>query len=258
MPRQRKISQEIVHDEHFNSMSIGAQLVFIHLIAVSDDCGVVPIGEHSFVPIVAPPKGVDGRACLDEIVKMGLGYRIEYKNQPYFLFKQESFLRHQSYIVNKRIESQYLHISSVEFDKIQWVSIDDQLPINCRAMVGKGKGKGKEAKDKIQSTGEIPVELKNEKFEKVWGEFQEHRKQIKKPMTGLAMGKMLARLARSPSEACAMLEQSIEQGWQGVFELKTNGHAPEQSLTERAAEMKRIADENERRREETKKRENKR
>lgn len=63
--------------------------------------------------------------------------------------------------------------------------------------------------------------LDNQKFIDAWCEFIEHRKEIKKPMTELAIKKMLKKLAAYPSDiATAMLDQSIENGWQGVFPLK--------------------------------------
>lgn len=63
--------------------------------------------------------------------------------------------------------------------------------------------------------------LNNQEFFDSWCEFIEHRKEIKKPMTELAMKKMLKKLAAYPgSVAIAMLDQSIENGWQGVFPLK--------------------------------------
>lgn len=141
----------------------------------------------------------------------------------------------------------------------------EPLPSSSEGAKDKDKGmdkdKGKvvsvESKDTVDSTGEIPVELKNEKFGKVWAEFREHRRQIKKPLTDLQGRKLLSRLARSPSEAVAMLEQSIENGWQGVFDVKANGNGHE-SPEERARLMKEIADEKDRIYKETQERERKR
>ena len=49
---------------------------------------------------------------------------------------------------------------------------------------------------------------------------QLHRKQIKKPMTPLAETRMLNKLSKNSVDiAIRMLDRSIENGWQGVFEL---------------------------------------
>lgn len=67
----------------------------------------------------------------------------------------------------------------------------------------------------------IPDHLDTPEFLKTWSDFQEHRRQIKKKMTDLAKDRMLKKLGRYPVEiAINMLDTSIENGWQGVFEPK--------------------------------------
>jgi hypothetical protein len=55
--------------------------------------------------------------------------------------------------------------------------------------------------------------------------FAEHRKKLKKPMTDYAkkllLGK-LKKLGHTEEEQIAILNQSIENGWQGIFELKAD------------------------------------
>lgn len=56
--------------------------------------------------------------------------------------------------------------------------------------------------------------------------FIEFRKSIKKPMTDKAIKLMLGKLdklAKDDQEKIAVLEQSILNGWQGIFELKDKG-----------------------------------
>lgn len=64
----------------------------------------------------------------------------------------------------------------------------------------------------------LPVELQPN----VW-EFVEHRKQIKAPMTELALKKMLNKLndlSGGDTRKCiAILDQSIANGWKGIFQL---------------------------------------
>lgn len=67
----------------------------------------------------------------------------------------------------------------------------------------------------------IPDKLDIPEFIKTWSDFKEHRKQIKKKMSDIAIARMLKKLGRYPVEvAIQMLDTSIENGWQGVFEPK--------------------------------------
>lgn len=68
---------------------------------------------------------------------------------------------------------------------------------------------------------QIPESLKTDEFETAWTEWVEFRRQLKKPLTALGAAKQLKKLAELPvSEAVAIIEQSIANGWQGLFPLK--------------------------------------
>lgn len=58
----------------------------------------------------------------------------------------------------------------------------------------------------------------------IWHDFKEHRQKLRKPFTKraeqLAIAK-LERLSDKPSERIAIINQSIESGWSGLFALKT-------------------------------------
>lgn len=80
------------------------------------------------------------------------------------------------------------------------------------------------------SQWDVPPALVSIDFEDAFFDFMLHRKQMRKPLTQLAGERILARLAKYPiNVAVAMLCQSIENGWQGVFELKNgNGNGAHQ------------------------------
>ena len=66
---------------------------------------------------------------------------------------------------------------------------------------------------------EIPSELDTEPFRAAWSDWLTHRKQIKKPVTELAATKQLKALAkRGTHDAIRAIEQSIANGWQGIFD----------------------------------------
>jgi hypothetical protein len=73
----------------------------------------------------------------------------------------------------------------------------------------------------------IPESLNTPQFASAWVDFTEHRKEIKAKMTPRAANMQLKKLSGySPNTAIAMIEQSIANGWKGIFELKqsTNNH----------------------------------
>jgi hypothetical protein len=63
-------------------------------------------------------------------------------------------------------------------------------------------------------------------FNEALNAFAEHRKKLKKPMTDYAKKLLLSKLkklGRTEEEQIAILNQSIENGWQGIFALKHDG-----------------------------------
>lgn len=59
-------------------------------------------------------------------------------------------------------------------------------------------------------------------FVNAWDEWLQHRREIHKSVTASTARRQLDKLAKAgPVVAVAMIEQSISQGWQGLFELKT-------------------------------------
>ncbi len=71
----------------------------------------------------------------------------------------------------------------------------------------------------------------NEELRTALWEFIKMRKLIKKPMTDRALKGIfnkLDKLGRSDGEKIAILDQSIQNSWQGIFELKEPYEEPEQ------------------------------
>lgn len=65
------------------------------------------------------------------------------------------------------------------------------------------------------------VTLDCDEFLNTWGEFVQFRKELRKPLTETGGKRLLKKLSQhSTPDAIAMLEQSIENGWQGVFDVK--------------------------------------
>lgn len=72
-----------------------------------------------------------------------------------------------------------------------------------------------------ESQWEIPESLQTIEFEDMFMEFLEHRKQIRKIVTQLGGERLIKKLSKYPASiATKMLEQSIENGWTGIFDVK--------------------------------------
>lgn len=83
----------------------------------------------------------------------------------------------------------------------------------------------KEKKEKKTTQVTFPKELDTPEFHKAWKAWTQHRKELKKTLTPSTMKMQLKKLARLPvSTAMAMLEQSIQNGWTGIFTVKENDY----------------------------------
>ena len=65
--------------------------------------------------------------------------------------------------------------------------------------------------------------LEDIKFLEVWLDWVEYRKEIKKPLTNTAAKRQIKLLSSySIQVATAMVDQSINMGWRGIFPLNVN------------------------------------
>lgn len=71
---------------------------------------------------------------------------------------------------------------------------------------------------------EYPPSLDNDEFKVAWGDWMVFRAEIKKKLTPTTIRKQLTQLEKmGVHNAIASLEQSMKNGWQGLFEVKANG-----------------------------------
>jgi len=92
----------------------------------------------------------------------------------------------------------------------------------------------KEKKEK--KTTPLPPELDTLEFQKTWREWIQFRIEKKAKLTPSTIKSQLKKLAKLPVEtAIAMLEQSISNGWQGIFTVK------DENLTQTPAEQPKSA-----------------
>lgn len=78
----------------------------------------------------------------------------------------------------------------------------------------------------------------SKKVEEVFKEYVEHRKKLKAPMTDLAIAKAISKLNQmydNEKDQIECIEQSIINGWKGLFEIKKTTHTKEVSMAKRGS-----------------------
>jgi len=80
----------------------------------------------------------------------------------------------------------------------------------------KHKEKSPSEKQKKKKTFELPDYINPD----VWKAFVEHRKKLRAPMTDNAKNLIISKMDKLSGNPNSILNQSIESGWKGVFELK--------------------------------------
>jgi len=67
------------------------------------------------------------------------------------------------------------------------------------------------------SVSDIPSELNTPEFQQAWENWQQHRKEIKKPLTVKSVEMQMKEfMAWGPSGAVEAIEHTIKKGWQGI------------------------------------------
>lgn len=84
----------------------------------------------------------------------------------------------------------------------------------------------KENKEKKTKYFSLPVELDKKITPEQWNEWQDYRKEIKKPLTPTAISKQVKFLTEQPNPA-ECINTAIMNSWQGLFEVRGNGQTPQ-------------------------------
>lgn len=131
-----------------------------------------------------------------------------------YLIRDESEMTH-SFRLNKQYEIE----TGIETKPVQKLNQK-----RFRNYTGSGLDSKPTKERKKENNIELPENLNTEEFLATWNDWTAYRKEIKKTMTERTQKMQLKKLSDYPvGTAIAMIEQSIENGWQGIFELKDNG-----------------------------------
>jgi len=203
--RIRTIKPEFWVDRKVSSLSYFARLLFIGLWNHADDEGRFKsdprILKGALFPLDDKTTVADLDGGLRELSGSGLVVLSEIDSELYGLCP--NFKKHQ--VINKPTPS-----------KLPEIREDSgSTPVALPHGNGSGKGNG---------NGTIPDDLKD--IEKEIGLYLKHRQEIKKPVkeTGLeALYSKIRKMRVEGIDVKSLIEESISNGWQGLFKPKTEG-----------------------------------
>lgn len=143
---------------------------------------------------------------------------IQIKNwQKYQSIKdKQTYNEYMKELMRKRRSEQKLLVSNDVSNSVNNVSSQEERNKNKEERI-------KKEEEKNNSKGEFRIYSDNEKLQDAIKAFAEFRKASKKPMTQHAVDLMvnkLAKMAQTDDDKIAILEQSIVNGWTGIYEVK--------------------------------------
>lgn len=181
--------------------------------------------------------------CLDELTNLGLikktrftKYGNEYELNLSFshdgvfikFTSKKSLLVKKFYIKGKEI----LLLKVKKFDTQQTLSTNTNKDTN----INKGK------KVEVKKFDPLKVSTPKHVNYRVWCDFVEMRKQIKKPLTERATTLLINKLIGFGVLANESLEQSIESGWSSVFPVKNQSNNFNQLQNTRMQELQQLSE----------------
>jgi hypothetical protein len=114
------------------------------------------------------------------------------------------------------------------YDAITDTNAIAELQLDCNSaaievQTIKSNKRDKTTKSPQDEIHELLSSFPSDPFQRTWQEWEQYQKEKKKKLTLTMIRQQLKLLAAySEAEAIAMIEQSIRNGWQGLFELKIN------------------------------------
>ena len=155
------------------------------------------------------------RSALKELKEKGYFYRRQVRENGRiadieYVICEEPFLVDENLVVEKQ---------QVENQVVENQVVEKRPQLNTNTLNTK-ESNTKKSKETVQDVLEmIPEELRE-----TAEAFVEHRKKLKAPMTGHALELAIKKAKKYANDdldtTIAIMEQSIENGWKGIFELK--------------------------------------
>ena len=265
MAEKRMFAKTIIDSDLFLDMPVTAQLLYFHLCMRADDDGFIN----------NPKRIMRDVRCSDDDMKMLIAkdYVIPFESGVIVIkhWRLHNYIQKDRYkpslcdeknllTTNKNKVYERMDTECIQIDNkmdTECIQIDNKMDTECIQIGDTDKNrldknrldknrldKNRLDKDKMSdSIGQkCPMDRENKtcspELEDALNAFAEHRKKLKKPMTDRAKELMLSKLskmARTEQEQIAILNQSIVNGWQGIFPL--GGERKQKQAKQSAADM---------------------
>lgn len=122
-------------------------------------------------------------------------------------------------------------LSKRKRDRIEVIDDDNTQSRVEESKEKKNKEKERKAVDPLRA---LPSPFGSLEFKTAWHEWEKFRRELKKKLTESTAKKQLKFLgARAENEAIEIINQSITNGWTGLFDMKTNGHSKPKEVKEK-------------------------
>lgn len=209
MAAYRKVSVTFWSDAFVESLTPEGKYFYLFLMTNvnTTQCGIYEITTKQMVS----QTGYNEETVLKLISQFEKAGKIKYsKNTKEIALKNwPKYNVSESPKVQALIDKELLRVKNRVL--IQYLYSIDTLPQETEAIT--------EAKEQAEAESLPHGDL----FAVAWFEWKKFRKQKRQPLTPMSIKKQLEKLLEKPeSEAVAMIQQSILNGWTGIFELKNN------------------------------------
>lgn len=212
MARIRTIKPEFPQSESMGRVSREARLCFVLLWTICDDSGRTRASSRMLASLLYPydddaGKRIDG--WLTELETENCVVRYEIEGNTYL--EVRNWLNHQ-------------RIDKPSASKIPPFAESSRIFANPREASceeGKGKeGKGKERNGRERTLAEPSLPTAQGLDAAAWKRWVDYRLEIRKPLKPASHQAAMTALARYGAQQGAVVDQSISNGWQGLFDLK--------------------------------------
>jgi len=194
MARIRTIKPEFFTDDTVGELSPTARLLFIGTWVFADDHGTLDRSAKQLKAQVFPYDGVDCEPLILELIAAGL--LVEYDGDGRTFLHIAGFSDHQR--IDKPSKARR------------------PLPEYSASTPSGREGKGKEGKGSDGEEAAPPAGLDLG----AWKRWADYRSEIRRPLKPVSIPAAQRELAAFGADQAAVVEQSVANGWQGLFALK--------------------------------------
>ena len=242
MAEKRMFAKTIIDSDMFLDMPVTAQLLYFHLCMRADDDGFIN----------NPKRIMRDIRCSDDDMKVLItkDFVIPFESGVIVIkhWRLHNYIQKDRYKPSLCDEKDLLTTNRnkvYERMDAECIQIGNRLDTECvqigdtdKSRLDKSRlDKSRVDKSRVDNKGEGDKTCSPELAEAL-AAFAEHRKKLKKPMTDRAKELLLSKLSKMASteqEQIAILNQSIVNGWQGVFSL--GGERKQKQAKQSAADM---------------------